>query len=260
MSGLKESGVAARRIVYRRPVALLLIVAAILFAISSLLQWNASMQRWVTFSNSLSPHDLSVEDHVYDYYLPHDEWVPIGSAAELLGVGLLLVALGFVLMAVAALLISDPTKDRLRAVTAVSLGFELLLVIITAGSFTLMGCHALVSGLHGTDSGLLDSGVLAQLLVYLGLAAPVILAVRWRKRLLAMSLACAFLLGSTIFGYFVSAYMIAPIISGMSHDTARWTETVIALSTCAAAIAAGFGAMRVLRQNKHSKQLEPGPS
>ena len=61
MSGLRESCVAARRIVYRLPVALLLIVAALLFAISSLLQWNASMQRWVTFGNSRGPHDLSVD-------------------------------------------------------------------------------------------------------------------------------------------------------------------------------------------------------
>lgn len=254
MSGLKESGVVARDTSHRKTVVLLLIVAAGLFLASALVQWNASMQRWVTFSGSADPNGPSVEDHMYDYYLPTEEWVPIGSAAELLGIGLLMTAIGFAVLATAVLMIPDPTKDHIKAVAIISLGFDLLLVLATAGLFAWMGLHTLLSGLQGTQSGLLDSGILMQLLLYLGFAAPVILAVRWRNRLPAVSIACVFLLGSTVVGYIVSTYLIAPLIAGMSHDTARWTETVIAVSTAAAGIATVYGVIQVRRLEALSQE------
>lgn len=247
MSDLNESGVASRDTDHRKTVVLLLIVAAGLFFASALVQWNASMQRWVTFSGSTDSNGPSAEDHMYDYYLPSEEWVPIGSAAELLGIGLLLMAMGFAVFATAVLLIPDPTKDHIKAVAAMSLGFDLLLVLATAGSFAWMGLHTLLSGLQGAEAGLLDSGLVRQLLLYLGFLAPVILAVRWRNRLPAASITCVFLLGSTIVGYMVSTYLLAPLIAGMSHDTARWTETVIAVSTAAAGVATVYGIFQVRR-------------
>ena len=256
MSGLKESGVVARSVKPRSSVVSLLLVTALLFAVSSVLQLNASMQRWIAFGNSADAAELSVEDHVYDYYLPTEEWVPIGSAAELLGIGLLLVAVGFVVLATAVLLVPDPTTDHVKVVAAMSWGFEVLLVLATTGLFALMGLHAMISGLQGSASGLLQSSLVLQLLLYVGFAAPVVLAFRWRNRIPAARIVCVFLLGATVVGYLVSTYLIAPLIAGMSHDTARWTETVIAVSTAAAGVAAAYGIIQVRRLMAPSPEQE----
>jgi hypothetical protein len=65
----------------------------------------------------------------------------------------------------------------------------------------------------------------------------IVLLVLWRRRSWAATAACAFLIGSTGLGWFLASYLVAPLITGGSHDTAPWSETVVAASTAAAGIA-----------------------
>lgn len=66
-------------------------------------------------------------------------------------------------------------------------------------------------------------------------------------------MACLFLIGSTWLGYFIATYQIAPIFAGyMSHDTAPWTETVVAVWTATAAVAMIFAAGDVARRRERS--------
>jgi hypothetical protein len=207
------------------------LVAAALFLGSGGLQLVASLQRWVAFRASLE-EPISAEDHLYDYSFAWDPWVPVGTAAELLGIGVLLMAIGVLAMPLGVLTWARAIAGRRVAVVVVIV--EFMIAILVAYSFAVYGAHALLSGLAGEPSPLRDSGGLGWISVF-GL---LVLTVLWVPKSRAAMIASVFLLGSTGLGYLIAAFVIAPILAGgPSHDTTPWTETVIAASTAAAGVA-----------------------
>lgn len=130
---------------------------------------------------------------------------------------------------------------------------EIVLAILVAASFIMHGTHALVSGVTGAPSELQNSMWLIRTQLLVGLASLIALASMWGPRLRAAMAACLFLLGSTIVGEIVANFMIAPMIAGgTSHDTTRWSETVIAVSTAAAAVAMLYAIKTVTRRGASS--------
>jgi len=198
--------------------------AAVLLLGSGALQLVASLQRWVGFRDSRAPDDISAEDHLYDYSYPSDPWVPIGTAAQLFGLGCLLLAVGVLVMLAAA------PRRRIPAM--------LLPAVVAAGSFALDGAHALSSGLAGVPSPVqhwLDAQWFISLI---GFCCLVVLGVLWLRTSRAVAAACLLLLGSTVPGYLVATFGIAPALAGyQSHDTTPWTETIVAVSAAFAGIA-----------------------
>ena len=197
-----------------------------LFLGSAMLQFVASLERWVVLRNSATRTETSIEDHLFDYSYPADPWENLGTTAQLFGVGLLLVALGILAMARVA------RNGRV----------ERILSLATAASFGIAGVHALVSGLLGVPSPLqyLPVQVLLNLVGFVGLIA---LAARWMRTAWAASVSCVLLLGVTLPGYLLATFQIAPVLAGyQSHDTTPFTETIVAVSTAAAGVAMLVGA------------------
>ena len=255
MLGLNETGGYARDVRFRKTSFLFMLAAAALFLVSFTLQLLASLQRWVTFSATRGPTDISVEDHVYDYFIPGEDWEPIGTAAQLLGAGLLVQVLGLLAMALGIMLLPATTRVFSRLGTVGIAGLEAVLVLLVAATFTAHGGYLLASGANGTIPGMqIGPGVFWTMFwaSLLGLGA---LALLWGNRLRAAGTACSLLIGSTMLGYLLATYMVAPMIFGGSHDTARFTETVVAASTAAAAVAMAFGARDVVRRTARS--IEP---
>lgn len=216
-------------------------MAAGLLLSSAVLQFLASLQRWVGFRGSLAPEDLSAEDHLFDYDYPGEPWESIGTAAQLFGMGTLLQAIAVLAMALSVLFLSGGAGPRSDLISVV----EVLLAIMLAASFGLYGAHALISGITDAPS-LLQS---AWGLGLLGFPALIALAVLWRRKSPAATITCIALIGSTIGGYILAAFFVAPIFAGyVSHDTTPWTESVIAVSTAVAGSAMLFAAGTAARR------------
>lgn len=231
----------------RRTSIICLLTAAGLFLCSAVLQFAASLQRWVVFSGSLGPTDLSAEDHVYDYFFPWVDWVPIGSAAQVFGVGILLQAVGVLVMGFGVIpriaRAAGGGGVRHAAAVVAMVAAETLTVLAISAAFALLGAHALISGMAGSASSL-QAWMAVVWIPSVGLVA---LTLSWVRSLPAAATACLFLIGSSWAGYLLATYLIAPVFSGASHDTARWTETVIALSTAAAGTFLIVAARKVAR-------------
>ncbi len=225
-----------------------LLAAAGLFMGSALLQLIASLQRWVVFSGSRQLGDISAEDHLFDYYFPFDPWVPVGTAAQLFGIGALIQALGVLVMAVGVATLPN-VSERHRGIAAIMVSVEIALAVLVAAWFGLHGAHALASGTSGTPSSLQHLFLLG----FVSTDALIALAVLWRNKLWAASVACVFLIGLSLAGYLLATYVIAPLFAGSSHDTAPWTETVVAASTAAAGIAMLFASGRLVAGRLHNR-------
>lgn len=218
------------------------LVAGVLFLGSAGLQLAASIQRWVVFSASRTANDISVEDHRFDYFFPWDPWEPIGTAAELYGTGTVIMAVGLLVMPLGVSTRVRPATDRegvvLRAVS------ETVLAAVVAGALAIHGAHAVSSGIHGAPSGL-------QIFLAVGwvaVAGLITLSVLWRRISRPAAVACLFLIGNTLLGYLVATYGIAPLFTGGSHDTAAWSETVVAVSVGGAGIAMIIAAATAVRR------------
>lgn len=169
----------------------------------------------------------------------------IGTTAQFFGVGILIQAFAVVVMAIGILLAPKIAKGRYSIVAIGEFG----IAIVVAATFAVLGTHAFNSGIDGTPSPLQNMWALG----HIGLLGLLALAWLWWRKLRTASVACLFLTGSTLMGYFLSMYLIAPIVtSGGSQDTARWTESVVAASTAAAAVAIIMAARALLwpRQRK----------
>ena len=222
------------------------LAAAVLFLVASALQLSASFQRWVVFRGSRTGDDRSAEDHLYDYSYPYDPWEPIGTAAQVYGVGLLLTAVGVLILPLGVAAMRQP-RTRFGVVLAI---VEIVLAVLVAGALGIDGAHALISGLTGTPSPLQHTGAVG----WIALLGLIGLGVTWHSSRAAIA-TCAFLIGSTWLGYLLAAFFIAPLFAGGSHDTTPWTETVIAATTAAAGIAMIVGAWGVVR--RRSAQTRP---
>lgn len=222
------------------------LIAAALFLVAAALQLTASLQRWVVFAGSRTGDDRSVEDHLYDYSYPYEPWEPIGTAAQLYGAGLLLTAVGVLILPIG---VAAMRRRRTRYRVVLTIG-EVVTAALVAGALGIDGAHALISGLTGTPSPLQHTGAVGWV-AFFGLIA---LGVIWHSSRAAVT-TCAFLIGSTWLGYLLAAFVIAPLFAGGSHDTTRWTETVVAATTAAAGIAMLVGTWGVLR--KTTAQTRP---
>lgn len=184
------------------------------------LQLVAAIERWVVHSDAWTRGDASVEDHLFDYSSPAAPWEHLGSTAQFFGAGILLLALGFLAAS--------------RAVPETNSAFQRVLVVVVAVSFASSGAHALVSGVFGAPT-LLQVPPLPSFLSLAGFVGLILLASRWLRSAWLASVACVLLLGSTMPGYLLASFQIAPAIVGyQSHDTTPWTEAVVAVTTGAA--------------------------
>ncbi|WP_146084445.1 hypothetical protein [Rathayibacter sp. AY1C1] len=195
-----------------------IIAAGALMLASAGLQQLAAVQRWAVAGPILG--EQAIEDHRYDYSWPSDPWENVGSAAQLLGIGHLLVALA-VLAAV------GPGRRRPVAV----------LRIVVAAAFGCLGLHAVLSGILGAPT-ILQAMLPA---VLLGLAAPaglLVLAVLVARTSPLRAASFVLLIGSTLPGYLVATFAIAPaLVDYQSYDTTPWTESVVAASVALAGAA-----------------------
>ena len=199
------------------------LAAAGLFLVSAAAQLVASLQRWVTASESWTRTDRLVEDNLFDYSYPADPWENIGTAAQYFGAGYLALSLGIVALVRAA---PRDQAARMRLVAAV-----------VAGSFALDGGHALVSGLINSPTPVQHVLVLQWLLSLGAFLCLIVLGALWLRTSWPRTLACLFLLGATVPGYLWAMFTLAPLITGyQSHDTTPWTETIVAGSTAAAGV------------------------
>ena len=229
------------------------LLAAGLFLASGVLQLTASLQRWVVFRGSRAGDDVSAEDHLFDYSFPYEPWEPIGTAAQLYGLGYLFLALGVLAMPLGLAALTRTARRR-SVLVFIVLG-EIVLAIVVSGSFAIHGVHALISGFTGVPSPLQHSGALS---FWVGVLGLVVLAVLWRRSRAAVA-ACVFLIGATDLGYLLAAFVIAPVFAGgTSHDTTPWTETVVAASTVAAGIAMIVAALETIRHAKLRAGSEDG--
>lgn len=236
MSAINDSGHRQRTVRATRASILWMLAAAGLFVASAALQIIASFDKWIEFGGSRGPDPVWVEDHRFDYFFPGDPWESIGTTAQMFGTGLLIQAAGLMALAVGVMLLPRPESGRLASRPANIT--EIVLALLVAATYVTLGAHAYVSGATGAPSSLQGSPVIVWVLMLVGFGGLVALAVRWRTRSRAAMAASLFLLGTTFVGYLVCTYMIAPVVAGgASHDTARWTETVVGATTAAAAIA-----------------------
>ncbi|GAA1877693.1 hypothetical protein GCM10009715_25520 [Paeniglutamicibacter psychrophenolicus] len=247
MSGSKPSGTGLEALRFRRARILWLAIAGSLFLLSFLVQLAAVLQRWVVPAGARGPRGLLIENHRYDYYFPVENWVPLGTTAQLFGLALLLQAIGVLAMAAGVMFLPDPTVDHLRSVGIAAAACEALLAVLFAASFAVIGSHALVSGLTGAASGMPDATGLSWGVLLAGVVPPLILAAMWRARLPAAGAACVFLLGTGFAGYLAAIYVISPLLALKAYD-ARWAESVQAASTGAAAVAMAVGALFLARR------------
>ncbi|HJX77107.1 hypothetical protein [Glutamicibacter sp.] len=222
-------GESARPAPPRKAALLFAALTAVLLLASAALQLRASAARWIDFGSTVGPHELSVESDQYDYYLPYGEFFPLANTGFPLGIAMILQALALLCLLAALGALRERTS---RAV----LFTALLLGVLAALGFALQGLHALLSALERQPSALLDSQLfsLALLIGFLALCALSILCF---FSIPLLGLAAAFLLGSTLVGYYLSSYLLTALLTGyVSHDTTPGTETTVALSTAAASI------------------------
>ncbi|PJJ72849.1 hypothetical protein CLV46_2426 [Diaminobutyricimonas aerilata] len=197
------------------------LAAAALLLGSGTLQVLASLERWVVYRESWTRQDISVEDHLFDYYIVADPWESLGITAALFGVGLLLLA-GGVLAAARA-----TAQNRLDG----------MLATVVAVAFGIDGAHALISAALDAPS-VLQYPIQMWIPALVEVGGLVALAARSWRVSRATSLAYVLLLGGTLPGYLFAMFLIAPTIAGyQSHDTTPWTETVIAATTVLAGAA-----------------------
>ena len=212
------------------------LLAGALLLLSALLQGLAAMQRWVFVGLGDVGADRSIEDHLFDYVIPADPWVSVGSAATLFGLGYLLIGAALILLGVA----SRAIADGVRGVVAVAL--------VAAVPFVLAGVHALVSGLSGFASPLqyLVAAYGAFFLGAVQVAALILFAAFVARRSWIWAIAVLLLIGLSVFGYVGAMVIVAPVLVGyQSYDTTPWTEGVLAANTAVAALVICIGCLRL---------------
>ena len=213
------------------------LVASALLMISALLQAVAAAQRWAFTDAETVGSDRTIEDHLFDYVIPADPWVSVGTAATLFGLGYLLVGAALVCLGVAG----RGAGRRAHSILPVSL--------VAAAPFVLLGVHALASGLSGVASPIqhlvATYGALA--LGAVQVITLILFAVLVRSRSWMWAIGVLLLIGVTVFGYIGAMFFIAPMIMGyQSYDTTPWSEAMMAATTAASVVAVFIGAVRLV--------------
>jgi hypothetical protein len=203
------------------------VVGCLLLAASGLLMIAASRERWwpaCRLGDFESSRCLKMQDHRYDFLPPMDPWSPIGEAATLAGVSLVL--LGVVAGGLPLLL---PVARHRRLVAA-------LQVVVAVGLAT-VGLAAVASAAAGRPSweSLAAPAGLVWVLVW---PVTVILTTAWSSRVAVRPrlglLGAGLLVGSSP----LPQLFFAPLfVSYLSHDTSPWGEAVGgAFLVCAAVV------------------------
>jgi len=153
--------------------------------------------------------------------------VSVGQAAVLFGICYLLIGAAIVCVGVAA-----------RSAIAAGRG-TVVAAIISAVFFAFFGSHALISGLMGRPTPLQE--VLATVGgAVIGLAqvlSLVVLAAMVLRRSATWAVGLLLLGGTSMIGYLVAVFAIAPMIVGyQSYDTTPWSEGVLAATTAVSAV------------------------
>ncbi|MUK00669.1 hypothetical protein GM708_01205 [Vibrio cholerae] len=217
-----------------------LLVVSLLLVASAACQIQASLQRWISARQGLASDDVTIEDHRFDYDFRSESWEPIGSAAQVYGTGMILLALGVLTFG-----------HALGRVGGGSRLLGLLAMLAIAVPFALFGLDAVVAGLSGQTTPISS---VTLILTLINLAGFVGLGVLTRTKI-TMTLpeiwVGVFLFGSSFPGYFIATFFLAPVINGdTSYDTTPWTETVLGATTAAAGIAALIAAWCSIPRNK----------
>jgi hypothetical protein len=223
-----------RAVISRLPARRLFAAAGLLLG-SAVLQLLASLERWVTITESWTRTDHLVEDHRFDYLYPSDPWEVLGSTALLAGAG-------FLLMALAVVAMSRGASRFDRVVTA-----------IVAASFAVPGIHALVSVLIGFPT---PAQYVVDPLTLVSFIGLIVLAARTIRISWVTSLAFLLMSAITIPGYIVVAFVITPAITNFqSFDTTPWTETIVAAFIALAGLAMLAAAGTALLRNPPTRPL-----
>lgn len=213
----------------------------LLLVASGALMYAASWQRWAgacAWGQEDGGLCLRRQDHLYDFVAPTSPWEPVGSAAQLAGGSLLVLALAFALLPWALI-----GRRPGRIATVVLVGAVLAQVAV--------GAATLASGL----SGGVVRPVTAALAVYLWLLWPPALLVRFAFGSRGWALAACGLLA-------LSTPLVAAISYAIgSFDSRPWWEAISGVLTATAGLclltAAVLGARPPLPQDSDS---EPSPA
>ncbi|KQV69709.1 hypothetical protein ASC64_07710 [Nocardioides sp. Root122] len=192
---------------------------------SGTLMYAASWQRWAGACLWGQDQDTFAcnrrQDHLYDFLLPTEPWQPVGSAAELAGVSLIVLALALPFLATAV----GGHRPGAAAATA------LLLSTLAVAD---VGVATLRSGLAGEVVGPVSADLALWLWLFVPLGLFVVLAVRGRGW--ARAGAILLVLGSPLVAAF--SYALG------SFDTAPWWEAVSGVLTGAGGLCVLTAAVR----------------
>lgn len=182
------------------------VVVAVLLGASGALMYAASWQRWAgacPWGDGESQLCSARQDHLYDFLPPTSPWEPVGTAAQLAGCSLLVLAVAFVVLPWAL------TGRRPGPSSAVALAIS---VVVTA----IMAMTTLQSGLTGRAAALPAS----DLVLYGWAFVPPALLVRWAvaARGWAMAAAIFLVLGTPMAA--ALSYAIGP------YDARPWWEGI----------------------------------
>ncbi|MEO7754678.1 MAG: hypothetical protein ABIS35_14820 [Terracoccus sp.] len=221
MSSISSGAVLRMRLVARVAVSLLLVAAGLLMA-------AASWQRWWPACR-LGDFDalacIPLQDHLYDFILPTDPWVPIGNAAQLSAVGLLVWAFA---LALVPLLVPGSRPGRLTRVLSAVMGVGVAMMAAFTWVSGQAGRAVTVDWLHPVIAGLL---ILWPVAMVVATVPPHLRAPGPPNRWLLVTV--GLLVGSAP----LPSYFVVPVIVGYaSHDSTPWEEAVVGLMLVAAAL------------------------
>lgn len=216
--------------------------------LSALLQGAAAAQRWALNVQDPGPQ-RTIEDHLFDYVLPVEPWVSIGSAAILFGIGYVLVAVAIVCLGFGC-----------RAVRG-SGSAPLIAAVVAGAPFLAVGTHAALSGALGSPSPLAHlMPVGFTVLGALQVAGLIVTAVMAASRSRGWAVGLIVLTTTSVYGYILAGFQIAPVLAGyQSYDTTPWTEGVVAGFTLLAAIPILISSFRMRSAGADQARATPSP-
>ncbi|GAA1410814.1 hypothetical protein AUR04nite_33460 [Glutamicibacter uratoxydans] len=212
-----------------------MLAAAGLLLLSAILQLAAAASRWLIHPEGLGGSAPMAQDGVYDYFLASEPFAMIPGTSLPFGIGMLLQAAVIVLLAASLHRSMPGTGDSLRRAELL-VGF--LLGFLAAAGPALIGYHALRIGLAGTAAGIFLLVEPAGLYILAASAsALLVLSIIALTRNVWAGIAMCFTVGSTLPGYLVASFLIAPLLAGdTSYDTTAGSEAIVAFSTLAAGL------------------------
>lgn len=203
----------------------------LLLAVSGVVTVLAAQERWwpaCRFGDFDTAACLRLQDHRFDFLFVRAPWSPLGNAAELAGLGMLLLAAAMGMLPWLVL------QDRSRLTAALSAVLSLALVPVAATQ--------LFSGRAGrvVEVPALDMATVVWVFVWpVALVTLAIVAVTEQGAGALQVGGRLLLFGSLLLATPVPQILLPPVMTGyISHDTSPWAEAVIGVLLLAAAVAA----------------------